>query len=630
MERRLTSILALDVVGYSRLMGKDEAGTLAALKQHRKDLLDPKVAQYRGRTVKLMGDGALMEFASVVDAVAFAVDVQVAMRARNAAVAADRRIVFRIGINIGDIIVEDGDIFGDGVNVAARLETLAEPGGVCLARNVFNQVKGKLDLDLEHLGERAVKNIAEPVSTYRVVMNDKAERLTTAVQTTKPRRGRQPVLMAATVAALLAVLGLGWWQPWVPRQENAVVESPTASVASPPGIAVLPLDNMGGDPDLEYFSDGMTEDIITELSRIPDIRVVSRNTSFTYKDKPVTARQVGEELSVGYVLEGSVRKQGDRVRITAQLIDAKTDAHVWAEKFDEEGTDIFSLQDRVTQQIAATLTGNEGLIKQAEYRRAWAADAARLDEYDYYLRGHFEYYKFRPEAMMKAREIWQEGLAKYPESGLLRIKIGWTYFQFFRLRWDSTPEKDLERASELALEGLADPRLPPVGQWVGHWLYATVLLFRDRDYDRALEEAAATLELAPHDAETLVFLSQVPTFSGEPDLALEWSERAIDRETKAPLWYYRHLGQAYVAKGDCAQALEAFRRLTWVDLVKNTTAAVCYVELGRLDDARAEIAELLAERPDLTVTNLRGLFPWKDPAVQDRFFAALSQAGLPA
>jgi len=190
MERRLTSILALDVVGYSRLMGKDEVGKLAALKQHRKDLLDPKVAQYRGRTVKLMGDGALMEFASVVDAVAFAVDVQVAMRARNAAVVEDRRIVFRIGINIGDIIVEDGDIFGDGVNVAARLETLAEPGGVCLARNVFNQVKGKLDLDLEHLGERAVKNIAEPVSTYRVVMNDKAERLTTAVQTTKPRRRR--------------------------------------------------------------------------------------------------------------------------------------------------------------------------------------------------------------------------------------------------------------------------------------------------------------------------------------------------------------------------------------------------------------------------------------------------------
>lgn len=212
----------------------------------------------------------------------------------------------------------------------------------------------------------------------------------------------------------------------------------------------------------------------------------------------------------------------------------------------------------------------------------------------------------------------------------MKIKIGWTHFQFFRLRWDATPEANLERAYALAGEGLADPRLPPVGEWAGHWLMAMVLLFRDHDYDRALEEAATTLEFAPHDSETLLFLSLIPIYSGEPDLALAWVRRAIDRETRAPLWCYRHLGQAYSAQGDCRQAVDALRKLTWVDLVKNTTLAACYVQLDRLDEARAEIADLLAERPDLTATNLRDLFPYKDPAARGRFFEALAAAGLPS
>jgi TolB-like protein/class 3 adenylate cyclase/tetratricopeptide (TPR) repeat protein len=626
MERRLTTILAADAVGYSRLMGADEAGTLAALKGHRKDLLDPKAAQYRGRTVKLMGDGALMEFASVVDAVQFAVEVQAAMAARNEGVPEDRRIVFRIGINIGDIIVEGDDIYGDGVNIAARLEGLAEPGGICISRSVHTQVRGKLDLTLDHLGEKEVKNIAEPVSVYRVVMDDKAARLVTAVQASAPPWRLRPALIAAGVAVLTVLGGLAWWQPWTPAPR---VETAAVPASAAPTLVVLPFDNMSDDADLGYFSDGMTEDIITELSKNPDLKVVSRNTSFTYKGKAVNARQVSEELGVRYVLEGSVRKQGDTVRITAQLIDGATDAHVWAERFDEEGTDIFALQDRVTEKIDATLSGHEGRIRKAEYQRVWAMDAAKLEEYDYYLRGHAVFFGFTPEAMLEAREIWQEGLRKFPDSGLLRVKIGWTYFQFFQFGWGTEPEKDLERAHEWAQEGLTDATLPPVGQWNGHWLNAIVQLFHKRDYELAYEAARTTLEVVPNDSVTLVHLAQVPSYAGNPDLAIEWISRAIDREVHVPDWFFLQLGLAFHAKGDCKRAVQELEKVPFVAHDKSSSLTTCYVELDRLDDAKSEIAKLREAWPDLTVSKIDLWLPYKDQGIRSRVQAALIEAGLP-
>ncbi len=281
VERRLTTILAADIVGYSRLMGEDEAGTLAALKAHRKELVEPKAEQYRGRTVKLMGDGSLMDFASVVDAVLFAVEVQRAMQQRNAEVPEDRQIVYRFGINIGDIIVEEDDIYGDGVNIAARLEGLAEPGGICVARNVFNQVKGKLELDFEHLGEKEVKNIAEPISVYRVLMDEKADRLVTAVHPSVSRRGLRPALMAAGIALLAVIGGLAWWQPWAPDVQPALVGKMAPVLPDKPSLAVLPFDNMSDDAKQGYFSDGITEDLITDLSKISGLFVVSRKAAFT-------------------------------------------------------------------------------------------------------------------------------------------------------------------------------------------------------------------------------------------------------------------------------------------------------------------------------------------------------------
>ncbi|MEE8212770.1 MAG: adenylate/guanylate cyclase domain-containing protein, partial [Acidiferrobacterales bacterium] len=300
MERRLAAILAADVVGYSRLMGQDEAATLAALKAHRAELIDPKANQYNGRTIKLMGDGSLMEFPSVVEAVAFAVEVQLAISARNTDVHEDRQIHYRIGINIGDIIVEGDDIYGDGVNIAARLESLAEPGGICVRRNVRNQVRDKLDLDYEDRGEIKVKNIARPIRVFSVVLDGKAEALVTPVVAAPIKTGHRRWVVAAAVLVLglVAAGGLAWWQPWAPDVEPASLERMAFPLPEKPSIAVLPFDNLSGDPEQEYFADGITNDIITDLSRFGDLVVIAAQSTFTYKGKPVKVQQVAEELGV--------------------------------------------------------------------------------------------------------------------------------------------------------------------------------------------------------------------------------------------------------------------------------------------------------------------------------------------
>jgi TolB-like protein/class 3 adenylate cyclase len=355
MERRLAAILAADVVGYSRLMEADEADTLAALKGHRKELIDPEIAAHSGRMVKLMGDGALVEFSSVVDALACAVAIQKAMRERNQGAPEDRRIDFRIGVHLGDIIVEGEDLYGDGVNVAARLEGLAEPGGVCISQQTYDHIGTKLDLGYEDLGEQQVKNIARSVRAYRVVLDGAAPRQAL----TAKRRGPSAlqVLGSAGVIALIgAGLGLGLWRPWAPDIEPVPVERMAFPLPEKPSIAVLPFDNLGGDPEQDYFTDGITEDLITDLSKVSGLFVIARHSSFAYKGKGVDVRDIAQDLGVRYVLEGSVRRAGDQVRINAQLIDATTGGHLWAERYDGALTDVFALQDQVTRQIVAALS----------------------------------------------------------------------------------------------------------------------------------------------------------------------------------------------------------------------------------------------------------------------------------
>ncbi len=428
MERRLTTIVAADVVGYSRLMGEDEAGTLAALKSLRRELVKPKESQYHGRTVKLMGDGALMEFSSVVDAVQFAVEVQVAIAERNVDVPEDRRIVYRIGINIGDIIVEGDDIYGDGVNVAARLEGLCEPGGVCIARNVFNQVKGKLDLTFEHLGEKKVKNIAEPVSVYRIDLDDKAAALVTPITVTPPTtgHGRWPQIAAGLVLSLVAVAGLVWWQPWAPDVEPASLERMAFPLPDKPSIAVLPFANMSDDTSQEYFADGMTEDLITDLSKISGLFVIARNSSFSYKGQQAKVRQVAEELGVRYVLEGSVRRVGDEVRINAQLIDATTGGHLWAERFDGTLADVFAFQDQVTKRIVDALALQ---LTPQEAQRVSGLGTDNVAAHDAYLLGLTFYYRRTPESYAKARTHFERAVELDPNYSAAHTALAKLYVQ---------------------------------------------------------------------------------------------------------------------------------------------------------------------------------------------------------
>jgi TolB-like protein/class 3 adenylate cyclase len=410
IERRLAAILAADVVGYSRLVGEDEEGTLERLKVLRRTLADPKIKEHRGRVVRTMGDGLLVEFASVVDAVRCAVDVQREMAVRNSDVPADRRIEFRIGINLGDIIKDGRDVYGDGVNVAARLEALAPSGGICVSRVVRDQVRDKLGFAFDDRGEQQVKNIARPVRVFDVKMTGGAMTLT----------------------------------------PNAAARAPLP-LPDKPSIAVLPFQNMSGDPEQEYFADGMVEEIITALSRIPWLFVIARNSSFTYKGKSVDVKQVGRQLGVRYVLEGSVRKGGNRVRITAQLIEAETGAHLWADRFDGSLEDVFDLQDNVAINVAGVI---EPALQAAEVRRSSARPTNDLTAYDLYLRALATYYPITKERLLDALELLQQAIAIDQHCGPALSLAAMCQMRLVREGWAEEPETASRDAIDLARRAL--------------------------------------------------------------------------------------------------------------------------------------------------------------------------------
>src|SRR5215475_913159 len=411
VERRLAAILAVDVAGYSRLMGANEEGTLAALRVVRRELGDPKIAEHRGRIVKTTGDGLLAEFASVVDAVRCAVEVQREMIARNAAAPAERRIEFRMGINVGDIIIEDGDIFGDGVNIAARLEALAEPGGVCLSAAAHEQVRDRLDIAFDDLGEQQVKNIIRPVRTYRVALGGSSR------------------------AAL-------------------PVEAPLP-LPDKPSLAVLPFQNLTGDAEQEYFVDGMVEEITTAISRLPWLFVIARNSAFTYKGKPFDVKQVAQELGVRYVLEGSVRKAGNRVRITGQLIDTTTGAHIWADRFDGALDDIFELQDHVASGVAGAI---EPKLRQSEIERASRKPTANLTAYDLYLRALAQSYRLTEEGVAEAVVLARQALPIDPSYAPAAALVGWCRVVQRGRGWGALSDDDIAEACLLARQALEAER----------------------------------------------------------------------------------------------------------------------------------------------------------------------------
>jgi TolB-like protein/tetratricopeptide (TPR) repeat protein len=515
-------------------------------------------------------------------------------------------------------MVDGGDIYGDGVNVAARLEGMAEPGGICISAAVMNQVKNKMELRVENLGSHQVKNIAEPLLVYRVLMGATAARPWAQVWLANLRR--QPRAIAALVLALLLASGVAAGGYLYPR-----VTPPASGM---PAIAVLPFDNMSGDAELGYFSEGVTEDIITMLSRYPDIAVVARNSSFVYKGKAVDVRQVGKDLGVAFVLEGSVRKEADKVRIVAQLIDARTGQHVWAQRYDNAGSDPWVLQDEVIGKIVASLTGERGQLKRAEYKQAWGKDTADLEEYDYYLRGHELFLRLTKEGNARAGEIWGEGLAKFPNSSLLRVKLGWFHAHLALFYWTEDSAAEFRRAGELAREALAMENVSPQTQRMGHWLLAYVSMYGDRDFERALSETEAAEALAPYDAPLLADLSQVFVAIGKPDQALASLEEASRRDPglTGDEWQW---AWAYYVKGDYEKAIEAASRLEPPGVENYILPAASYVRLGRMEAARAAVAKMLEIDPGFSQAKVRTGYIYSDPSILERQLADLGKAGLP-
>jgi TolB-like protein/class 3 adenylate cyclase/Flp pilus assembly protein TadD len=597
VKRRLAAILAADVAGYSRLMGADEEGTHERLKAHLGQLINPKIKEHRGRVVKNTGDGMLAEFSSVVDAVRCAADVQRGMIDRNAEIPEDKRIGFRIGINLGDIIVDGNDIYGDGVNVAARLEALAELGGICISRVVRDQIRDKLPYKAEDMGEQVVKNIARPVRAYAI--------------------------KAAAIAELLPIV-----PPARPTSKRRRV-SPRRS-APRLSIVVLPFDNMGGDPDQQYFADGITEDLTTDLSRIADMFVISRNTAFTYRNKPVETKQIGRELNVRYVLEGSVRRLGNRARVNAQLIDAETDAHVWAERFDRATEDLFALQDEVTNRIANALN--------LELLRAEAArPVENLDAFDYILRARAAHNKSATrENFAYAISLIERALTLDPSFPDAKALLGELLAGRVLDQMTDTVAADIERAEQLVRETLAvTPRSP-----IAHFANAQILRCQNQ-FEAAIPEFEIAIAFNRNWVAALAALGHCKFLAGSIDEAIPAQEQAIrlsPRDPRIVNWYWR-IGIVHLLRSRTNEAI------LWIEKARSENPgaagphawlASAYALEGETERAATELAEARRLSGDSRYSSIARFkettsfgVPENNALAQISFFAGLRKAGVP-
>ena len=577
-QRRLVAIVSADVVGYSRLMGRDESGTLAAFKAHRRELVDPKIEAHGGRVVKTTGDGLLLEFASVIDAVRCAIAVQDGMAVRNAQVPEDLRIVFRVGVHLGDVIVEEDDLFGDGVNVAARLEGLAKPGGIVISDDAYRQVRDRLKVAWRDAGEHEVKNIARPLKVWS-------------------------------------------WTPDAPARGQATAPA----MPDKPSIAVLPFDNMSGDPEQEYFSDGIAEDIITNLSRIRWLFVIARNSSFVFKGKAVDVRQVSRELGVRYILEGSVRKAGNKVRISAQLIDAVSSAHLWAERYDRELTDIFAVQDEITQNVAAAI---EPEILAAEGLRARARSERDLDAWDLVMRAVSTFWRMTKEDGMAAISMLETATEKFPEYGPAHSMLAFALLFSGHMGW-----RDLEpvrgRAERLAMRavGIDDQDA---------WAHITLGYMHaiNRRADEAVAEFTTAAGLNPNFAAAYGYRGFTNAHAGRSEAAIADIELALRLSPKDPqkAFFVAAAGSAHYAAGRydeaAACAAESVRiRPEFLAGLRVQCAALA--QAGHMAEARDLAGRIRELHPDVSLSLLRQTLPHSSPDFSAKFVDGLRKAGLP-
>jgi adenylate cyclase len=591
--RRLAAILAADVAGYSRLMGADEEGTLERLKALRRELVDPKIAEHRGRIVKTTGDGVLVEFASVVDAVRCAVEMQRGMIDRNADTPEDRRITFRVGINLGDVIAEPDDIYGDGVNVAARLEALAEPGGIGISRMVRDQIRDKLPYPFEDMGEQSVKNIARPVRVY--------------------------ALRPEAIADLPALSE----PPAAPTSQSGV-----AALALPdkPSVAVLPFANMSSDPEQEFFADGIAEDVITALSRYPSLFVIARNSSFTYKGRAVDVKQIGRELGVRYVLEGSLRKSGNRIRVTAQLVEAETGRHVWAERYDRNLADIFALQDEITEAVTIAIAP---AIADAERQRAMRKPPDSLDAWAAYQRGLWHSSKLTADNNALAQKFFQQAIDLDPSfaggyKGLAGAQFTAANFQGRGLLESLSSIEALARRALALDDADAEARS----------LLANALWAR-ADYESALAETERALAMTPNLAFAHHMRGSTLIFSGHPKEGIAALERSIRFDPREPRSAGRlnQMALGFYFSRDYAAAVEvakrAIRSYPEYPLPYRWLAAALG-QLGRIEEAKEALEKAIGVAPGSFDMYVRGRVPWMRPEDHAHMLEGLRKAGWSA
>jgi TolB-like protein/class 3 adenylate cyclase/Flp pilus assembly protein TadD len=588
VERRLAAILAVDVAGYSRLMSADEEGTLAAMLAVRRELGDPKIREHRGRIVKTTGDGLLVEFASVVDAVRCAVEVQREMVARNSQVPTEKRLEFRMGINVGDIIIEDGDIYGDGVNIAARLEALAEPGGICVSAAAHDQVRDRLDIAFRDLGDQQVKNIVRPVRVYSV--------------------GRQVSGTELDEKEIVVPAPLG-----LPLPEK-------------PSIAILPFQNLSGDPEQEYFADGIVEDVITALSRNRAFFVISRNTTFTYKGPAVDVAKVARELGVRYVLEGSVRRAGNRVRITAQLIDAATGRHLWADRYDRELADVFALQDEISRTITGELA--PGIIA-AEMQQARRKDPSALDAWDRTMRAHWHIRRFTREDMAEARRLLGEAIELDPANVIALSDLSFANHFEACFAWVDDVAAGYTRAGEAARRAVAIED----SDAQAHAALGIYDLFQGRHLE-ARRRLHRAIDLDPNSAFARGYLGCAFGFAGDYEAAVPLLDEAIRLSPRDPLLVIWHLCKGWAALLSerhqeaiefTTEAAEANPEFPDVHAV----LAAAHGHLGNSGPAHAALAEFLRRTPALTASDERLNRPFGTGAQREHFLQGLRKAGLP-
>ena len=625
MERRLAAILAADVEGYSRHTEVDEEASTATLRMYRA-VVEEAISAHRGRIFSSAGDGVVAEFPSIVEAIRCAIEIQNEIAERNASVPDKQQMLFRIGVNLGDVICEDNNLYGTGVNVAVRLQQLAEPGGICISQTVYDQVRKIVEIPFQDIGERRLKNISDPVHVYRILPSPLPW-----LGSLFWRRGRRRFGVAASALILLLAACAASFYLRQPAALWDALLGNGGALSDHAAIAVLPFDDMSAAHDQQYLADGISEELITGLAKFPELIVMSRSATIAHKDKPTDIRQVGKDLNVRYVVDGSIQRSDESVRVTAQLIDATTGSQLWADRYDREINSIFAIRDEITRSIVGTIGGLAGKLAHAEVARLAGKDPNSFTAYDYLTRGWYEWHKFTREGNAAARDLFEKARKIDPDYARAYAGLAWAYADDYDYEWTD----DYDKTLKLTLENASTAtRLDPndyQAQWVLGWAY-----LYNRQYEQAMAHYLRARELNPNDAELLAEMGNFLIFIGQPTQAIDQVKQAIRLNPFHESWYVEYLGWAYEEAGMPKEAVEIFEQA--VDLRNPRddqlwyfpTLAVAYTQLGRADDARKIVEILLSRRPNYSTSEVVSrAFPYKTKELTDKYVNAVRRVGLP-